>query len=37
MLRADYDFGRRFAPLDWWALAAVTLVFLFLMYAGFLL
>jgi hypothetical protein len=37
MLRPGYDFGRRFAPADWWILAAVTLVFLVLMYVGFLL
>lgn len=37
MLRPGYDFGRRFSHLDWWALAAVTLIFLVLMYAGFLL
>ena len=37
MLSPDYDFGTRFSRLDWWVLAAVTLFFLALMYAGFLL
>jgi len=37
MLRPGYDFGRRFSHLDWWVLAAATLIFLVFMYAGFLL
>jgi hypothetical protein len=37
MLQPGYDFGRRFSPTDWLVLATVTLLFLALMYAGFLL